>query len=68
MNVEEKDLHDAVVTAGSKLSNFHMCENDRGIPGTGHVDWDGICLLYTSINKKDFNDERIGYLCRKNMF
>ncbi|MEG0784609.1 MAG: sugar phosphate isomerase/epimerase family protein, partial [Christensenella sp.] len=38
MNVEEKSFHDAVVTAGKKLSNFHMCENDRGIPGTGHVD------------------------------
>lgn len=42
MNVEEKDLYQAVLTAGDKLSNFHMCENDRGIPGTGHIDWDGI--------------------------
>ncbi len=42
MNVEEKSFHDAVATAGKKLSNFHMCENDRGIAGTGHVDWDGI--------------------------
>ena len=21
---------------------MHCCENDRGIPGTGHVDWDEI--------------------------
>ena len=42
MNVEEKSFHGAVITAGDKLSNFHMCENDRGIPGTGHIDWDGI--------------------------
>lgn len=49
MNVEEKDFHDAVVTAGSKLSNFHMCENDRGIPGTGHVDWDGIFRAFKEI-------------------
>lgn len=42
MNVEEKDFYDAIVTAGDRLGFFHMCENDRGIPGTGHVDWDGI--------------------------
>lgn len=49
MNVEEKNFHDAVVTAGSRLSNFHMCENDRGIVGTGHVDWDGIFRAFSGI-------------------
>ncbi len=49
MNVEEKDFHDAVVTAGKKLSNFHMCENDRGISGTGHIDWDGIFRAFKEI-------------------
>lgn len=49
MNVEEKSFHDAVVTAGKKLSNFHMCENDRGISGTGHVDWDGIFQAFKEI-------------------
>jgi len=49
MNVEEKKFYDAVVTAGPKLSNFHMCENDRGIPGTGHVDWDGILRAFSEI-------------------
>ena len=24
------------------LCHFHACENDRGIPGTGHQDWMGI--------------------------
>lgn len=50
MNVEEKSFYEAVKTAGSKLSNFHMCENDRGIPGTGHVDWDGIFRAFKEIN------------------
>lgn len=49
MNVEEKNFHDAVVTAGRRLSNFHMCENDRGISGTGHVDWDGIFRAFREI-------------------
>lgn len=67
MNVEEKSFYEAVKTVGSKLSNFHMCENDRGIPGTGHVDWDGIFRAFKEIG---FN----GYLgfegfadCTENM-
>lgn len=42
MNVEEKNFYQAVKAAGGKLQYFHMCENDRGIVGEGHVDWDGI--------------------------
>lgn len=49
MNVEEKNFYEAVKTAGKKLSNFHMCENDRGIVGTGHVDWDGIFRAFKEI-------------------
>jgi D-psicose/D-tagatose/L-ribulose 3-epimerase len=49
MNVEEKHFYDAVKTAGSKLKYFHMCENDRGIVGTGHVDWDGVFRAFKEI-------------------
>ncbi|MFH1069744.1 MAG: TIM barrel protein, partial [Candidatus Glassbacteria bacterium] len=28
--------------AGDRLCHYHLCENDRGIPGTGLVDWEGI--------------------------
>jgi len=42
MNIEEKSFYDATVMAGSELMHYHLCENDRGIPGTGQVDWDGI--------------------------
>ena len=41
-NIEEKSIPDAIRAAGSLLGHFHACENDRGIPGTGHVDWPGI--------------------------
>jgi D-psicose/D-tagatose/L-ribulose 3-epimerase len=27
---------------GPRLRHVHACENDRGIPGTGHVDFPGI--------------------------
>jgi len=42
MNIEEKDFHDATILAGDDLIHYHLCENDRGIPGTGLVDWDGV--------------------------
>lgn len=42
MNIEEKSFYDATLMAGEHLIHYHLCENDRGIPGTGLVDWDGI--------------------------
>lgn len=42
MNIEEKSFYEATRMAGKDLVHYHLCENDRGIPGTGLVDWDGI--------------------------
>ena len=39
MNIEEKSWPAAVQRAGDRLCHLHLCENDRGIPGTGLVDW-----------------------------
>ena len=42
-NIEEKSIPDAIRKLGKgMLGHFHACENDRGIPGTGHQDWVGI--------------------------
>jgi D-psicose/D-tagatose/L-ribulose 3-epimerase len=42
-NIEEKSVPDAIRKLGKgMLGHFHACENDRGIPGTGHQDWNGI--------------------------
>ncbi len=42
-NIEEKSIPDAIRRVGKgRLGHFHACENDRGIPGTGHQDWVGI--------------------------
>jgi len=40
MNIEEKNWMDPVLLAGERLCHFHLCENDRGIPGTGLVKWE----------------------------
>lgn len=42
MNIEEKSIYNAVKLAGKKLVHVHTCENDRGAPGSGHVDWSGL--------------------------
>jgi D-psicose/D-tagatose/L-ribulose 3-epimerase len=39
MNIEEKSIAGAIRDAGSHVRHFHACENDRGAPGTGHVEW-----------------------------
>jgi D-psicose/D-tagatose/L-ribulose 3-epimerase len=42
MNIEERSLPDAIRRAGDRVFHVHACENDRGTPGAGHVDWDGV--------------------------
>ncbi len=41
-NIEEKDVAEGYRTVAPHLKHVHTCENDRGIPGTGHVDWKGV--------------------------
>jgi len=38
-NIEEKSIGQAYRTAGKRLKHVHTCENDRGTPGSGHVEW-----------------------------
>ncbi len=38
-NIEEKQLGDALRLSAPHLKHVHTCENDRGTPGSGHVDW-----------------------------
>lgn len=39
MHLEEKDSAAAIRKAGERIFHFHACENDRGVPGTGQVQW-----------------------------
>lgn len=50
MNIEEKSYYDATIKAGKDLIHYHLCENDRGIPGTGLVNWDEIFRALAEIN------------------
>ncbi len=42
MNIEEKDFYSPIVKSKDYLGYVHCCENGRGIPGTGHVNWNEI--------------------------
>jgi D-psicose/D-tagatose/L-ribulose 3-epimerase len=50
MNIEEGDMTAAIRRAGTRLVHFHTCENDRGAPGSGHIDWQGIERALTDID------------------
>jgi D-psicose/D-tagatose/L-ribulose 3-epimerase len=41
-NIEEKNIGDAYRMVGKHLKHVHTCENDRGIPGSGHVEWPSV--------------------------
>jgi len=38
-NIEEKDIARGYRTVARHLQHVHLSENDRGIPGTGHIPW-----------------------------
>jgi len=50
MNIEEKNFYDPIKMTGDLLYHMHCCENDRGIPGTGHVNWDEVFQALSEIN------------------
>jgi D-psicose/D-tagatose/L-ribulose 3-epimerase len=41
-NIEEKNIADGYRRVGRHLKHVHTCENDRGIPGSGHVEWPSV--------------------------
>jgi D-psicose/D-tagatose/L-ribulose 3-epimerase len=51
-NIEEKSLSKAIQTAGEYLRHFHSCENDRGIPGSGHIDWPDV---FQALRRVDYD-------------
>ncbi len=50
MNIEEPSLGAAIRAADSRIGHFHACENDRGVPGSGNVDWPDIAQALKDIN------------------
>ena len=41
-NIEEQHPAESLRAIAKELGHVHISENDRGIPGTGHIDWRGV--------------------------
>ena len=50
MNIEERDMEKAIVSAGDKLIHLQVSENYRGTPGTGQTRWDAYKKGLEAIN------------------
>ena len=49
-NIEEKTLKDAIRSISPILGHVHISENDRGTPGSGHVDFNEVFAELAAIN------------------
>lgn len=50
LNIEENSFYDSIKFAGEDLYHLHLCENNRGIPGEGHVNWSEVFKAIKEIN------------------
>ena len=50
MNIEESDFYKPVVSVGKMLYHVHCSENNRGILGTGHVNWEEFFQALNDVN------------------
>ena len=41
-SIEERDVAAAIRAAGDRVAHVQVCANDRGAPGSGHLDWPAI--------------------------
>lgn len=52
MNIEEKGIGSALRRTAGRCSYIHMSESDRGIPGTGTIDWNDVYRALAETNFK----------------
>lgn len=49
MNIEEKGIAEGLRIAGDRTSYIHLSESDRGVPGTGTIDWEEVFATLSAI-------------------
>jgi D-psicose/D-tagatose/L-ribulose 3-epimerase len=52
MNIEEKNIPDAIRRAGKRIFEFHASSNDRGTPGEDHLPWHEIAKALREVAYK----------------
>jgi sugar phosphate isomerase/epimerase len=53
INIEEADLHQAILNAGGRLVAFHIAENNRMAPGQGDYNW---AKLMRTLNEAGYDN------------
>jgi D-psicose/D-tagatose/L-ribulose 3-epimerase len=53
-NIEEKSIAEACRKVGRHLKHVQVSENDRGTPGSGHVDWTGLVATLRAMGYDDW--------------
>ena len=56
MNIEEKGFAHGIRSAGKHLRYIHLSESDRGVPGTGTVDWNA---TFAALAETDFSGDMV---------
>jgi D-psicose/D-tagatose/L-ribulose 3-epimerase len=51
-NIEEEDLRKAFSANAAEIAHVHVSNNDRGVPGRGHIDFQGI---FQAIKSSGYN-------------
>jgi D-psicose/D-tagatose/L-ribulose 3-epimerase len=55
-NIEEKSFAAALADGGGRVRYVHLSESDRGVPGSGNVDWRGVM---TALKGADFSGDLV---------
>jgi D-psicose/D-tagatose/L-ribulose 3-epimerase len=56
MNIEEKGIGHGVRVAGEHCSYIHLSESDRGVPGSGNIDWTDV---FRALAETDFKGDLV---------
>lgn len=56
MNIEENDICEAIKENIDSIGCIHICENNRGIPGTGHLPWEKFISALRQVNYQGYLD------------
>ncbi len=49
MNIEDVSMNDALRAAGNNLQLIHLADSNRGMPGTGHIDFRALIRTLTDM-------------------
>ncbi len=55
-NIEEKSFAAALADGGSRVAYVHLSESDRGVPGSGNIDWRGVMA---ALKRADYSGDLV---------